>query len=103
MSARNNNVPRIIVPTKRIELLLPTKVGVLPLHYMSIASSFYRVMLWTHLLPFVSKLICTGFYAELSATKLKGLYQPMHRNQELPYFQRRAVNSLCVNTLLATP
>ena len=37
ISARNNNVPRIIVPTKRIELLLPTKVGVLPLHYMSMS------------------------------------------------------------------
>ena len=43
------------------------------------ASSFYRVMLRTHLLPFVSKLICIGFYTELSATKLKGLHQPMHR------------------------
>lgn len=37
ISARANNASRIIVPTKSIELLLPTKVGVLPLHYMSMS------------------------------------------------------------------
>ena len=37
MSARNNSVSRIIVPKVRFELLLPTKVGVLPLHYMSMS------------------------------------------------------------------